>query len=143
VKPKEATVPTPPSKPSLQSLVESVEASSTTLGEKATALSKVIENVDARLRKMSGKLEVVIETERVRLSFERNQRGWGLWLLDDDSCYDNGERVTEELTAVSVARKARAFPLLPRLLLELDKLHRQQVMEIDKAFKSLDEMEGE
>ena len=134
-----------PSELPLERLIKSVETSSASLGEKATALSSVIEDIDARLRDMPGKLAGAVSDSdsEVRLSFQKLHGRWGLWVQDDDSSYDpESGRIPEGLWEVSIARKARAFPLLPALLGEIDEQQREHVRQIDSALHSLNSQGG-
>lgn len=123
---------------SIEELLQKVEASGTALGEKATALSKIIEEVDLRLRDMPGKTALSVASDGVVLTFWRWPH-WALRLIDSDSAKDDeDDPVPEELTGVSILRKARALPLLPRLLRDIEEQQKHHAMEIAKAFESLD-----
>jgi hypothetical protein len=131
-------MPKIPLKLSIEQLIQRVEASGSALGEKATALSEIISQVALRLQKMSGKTSVTVESEEgVELSFSR-WNDWGLWLYDNESGTDqDGDRHPDDLTSVSMSRKARAFPLLLQLLPSIEAEQKRQLSEIDDALALL------
>jgi hypothetical protein len=123
---------------SIDLLVQRVEATGATLGERATALSEIIAKIDARLGDMPGKTPVTIESNGIRLSFER-YGDWGLWLIDCDTegAGLSGQIEPDALTSVSVLRKARAFPLVLQLLPEIEAEQNRQLSMIDAALAHL------
>jgi hypothetical protein len=125
----------PSSVGSIERILQSIEASSVELGEKATALSKLVEQITLRLVSMPGKTFVSVKDGETTLSFARHDRSWGVWLADKDSPIENNTRRSEDLTGVSVARKARAFPLLVKLLHQIDEAHRRETKAIVDALK--------
>lgn len=124
-------------KVSIEALVKNIEATGATLGEKATALSRIIEEISTRLQNMQGKTPVTLGEDGVTLAFDRKPRSWAVWLVDSDTEWDHGEPCGEDLVGVSISRKARAFPLLLRLLTEIELEQQRQISEIETAFNAI------
>jgi hypothetical protein len=116
----------------IERIIQRIEQTSTVLGDKASLLSGVIADIDRRLCAMPGKVEAYAEHEGVRVSYYRAPE-WGVWLTDDESEYDNGESVAEDITRVTVARKARAFPALLKLLERIEAAQERQLSEVTSA----------
>ncbi len=96
---------------------------------------------------MAGKTEASVEADGITLSYERWGDRWRLSISDDESEPDHNGDIVSDFTKVSVARKARAFHLLPRLLREIYETQRRSLAAIAAAFQALasvdfDEMEG-
>jgi hypothetical protein len=123
----------------IDALLDRVEKSSADFADRATVLSETIERVAATLIGMPGKSESRVSDDdgHVELTFDKLPN-WNLWVIDPECEYDSGERQAEPLTNISIPRKTRAFPLLLRLLGEIDDSLNAQVAEIDAAIGSLD-----
>jgi hypothetical protein len=113
---------------SVESVFQRIEASSKKMATKATGISQFIEIVEGRLVKLPGKTEARVSKDNISLSFSR-ANDWGLWLSDEETA--SGE--ADDLTRVSIMRKARALPLLIELLEELQAEQDRQLKVIDEA----------
>jgi hypothetical protein len=134
-------MPTLRSIPAIETALSNIELSSLEFAQKATAMSEIIESVNARLRAMPGKMPVSVDTDEVRLSFDKRD-DWGLWI--DDGEFE-GETVPidspQHLCRVSIARKARAFPLLADLLRKIEAEQCRQTELIQAALVALETLE--
>ena len=130
--------------PSVETVLQNIETLSSVLAVRATALSDVIAAISDRLCQMAGKVEVDLESESedLWLGFQRWSNNWAIRITDEDSDVGSDGRAPEDLTRVSVARKARAFPLLLQLLRKINEEQKRQLQSIDSAFEMIKKMEG-
>lgn len=96
---------------SLEKRLELIESSSAEFAEKAGAISDFIQAVDERFCRLPGKVVVGVTAEKLALSFEKRMGEWGLWFSDEEN---PGNPVN--LAGASIDRKARAVPLVIRLI---------------------------
>jgi hypothetical protein len=115
----------------LDSSLGRIRHKSQQFSERASEVSKIIEHVDAHLRDMPGKTSVEVAEDGITLGVGR-AFNWGIWITDDESKGDF-ESDPEELITVSVKRKIRAFPLLIKLLDEIEAEQDRQLKAIDSA----------
>ncbi len=122
---------------SILDIIDRIEKTGEVLGDRASFLSDLIATIDDRLRDMPGKVEASASGDDFRLSFERRD-AWALWLYDYEcDRTDVGEYLPDELTTVSVGRKARAFPTLLMLLEQIEEVQKQQLNEVVSALSLL------
>jgi hypothetical protein len=126
-------MPQEPSQIPVEVLLHSIETSSTQLADRSTELSDLIGRIAERLCNMPGKATVRVESDVGELIFSKGRGGWGLWLLDDNCPSDLDGPVADDLTQVSIKRKARAFPLLLELMREIENEHKRQISAIEEA----------
>jgi len=107
-------------------LMDNVERLGSELGDKATRLSEIIAEIEARLMRMGGKVAVSVVHERTQLSFDRIEpTGWAVWLGSEGS--------RERLTNASIYKKGAAFPVLLMLLARLEESQREQLKLVEKS----------
>lgn len=97
--------------------------------EKSTRLSNQLEEAEAFLQEMPGKLEVSVGEGWGQLSFSRCQSGWRLWYGSEQ----DGELVTE----ASVETKAHAASLLPELVNRLFAVVSERLEQVDAGLTAL------
>ncbi|HEY4312896.1 MAG TPA: hypothetical protein VGN12_25825 [Pirellulales bacterium] len=114
---------------SVPGIIERIESTGEILGDRASQLSNIIAAIASRLDATSGKVEARAHRDGITVAFERRKR-WGLWLIEDD--YD--EQEPHDLTTVSIAQKAQAFPVL---LILLQRIAEQQVTELAEVSSAL------
>lgn len=124
---------------SIGTMLGRVERSSADFADRATVLSESIERVAATLIGMPGKTEshVSDDENRIELAFDRLPT-WNLWVIDPECENEFGERRSEPLANVSIPRKMRAFPLLLKLLADIESRLNAQVEEIEAAIGLFD-----
>ena len=116
----------------LDASLNRIRTKSGQFAERASDVSKVIEHVDAHLRDMPGKIPVEIREGPLAVGVDRHF-DWGIWFTDNDSEETIDGRMPEELISTSIKRKIRVFPLLPKLLDEIEAEHGRQLKLIDDA----------
>jgi hypothetical protein len=117
----------------LNSSLDRITRNSQKFSERASEVSQIIEHVDVHLRSMPGKIAVEIREGDLALGVDRNFN-WGIWFTDSESEYSNEfAQIPEELISAAIKRKIRAFPLMLKLLDEIEAEQERQLEAIDSA----------
>ena len=99
-------------------VLRKLQASGLEYSLKATALAKLIEEVESVLMDMDGKVAAGVNiSENTRINFSRQQKGWGLTVLRHGvDEYGDDWATTTPLRDASVAIKAQAAQKLSELI---------------------------
>ncbi|HEV3418084.1 MAG TPA: hypothetical protein VG056_14760 [Pirellulales bacterium] len=117
----------------LNSSLDRILRNSQQFADRASEVSKIIEHVDIHLRNMPGKIPVEIEEGGITLGVGR-PFDWGIWFTDSESEYSNEfAQIPEELISAAIKRKIRAFPLVLKLLDEIEAEQERQLRAIGSA----------
>lgn len=125
---------------SLDALLQQIEQRGSTFAEKATLLSQIIEEIDTRLTNSEGKVPASVNNPMITVNFSRGPHDeWGIWFTDEHSKPGSSGKVLEPLIRASITRKAKAFPLILKLLRAIEARQLEADESVQRALDSYDD----
>ena len=114
-----------------QSILRKAYPKAELFASKSTQLSNLLDEIEQSLQDLPGKIHIDVSDENVigELSLIKRGRKWQLRYTDHDNVWWVAES--------SVAIKASAAQLVPKLLLELTQQQADELEQVEKGLQSL------
>jgi hypothetical protein len=110
--------------------IERIESAGAALGESASLLSDLVSAIDERLSNISGKVDATETGNGFDVTFTRAGNEWGLFLVTYD---DAGVGTFIRMVSAPLVLKARAFPLVLKLLTTIEQAQRDILKDVQQA----------